>query len=111
AQEREAGVGTGFYPKTLNYHKLHAQGHVVDNSFLQDFFFNTIFQYYTFVLLDFDPIYNYTMWQDPFMEYFTQEDLTKFQKLAKKFGKKQPTSQKDINDIFPLVTSIKKALQ
>jgi len=87
-----------FYSATeLEFARLHDIGTIIDSHMLQDLFFKTMFQYYTYEALGFDMSYHYAMvWQDGPGFRLSRYDLQKFSALAERFGLPAPTTVADI---------------
>lgn len=65
------------YKQGLDFNKLHREGNIADNGFLQHIFFGSIFQYYTYDLLGFNMAQNYKnvgpqkLYSDMIQKYLT----------------------------------------
>lgn len=110
--QQEAGVRESkkFYAPGLDYDLLHKQGNTIDKSFLENFFWKTIFQFYTTKFTGYDFTYNYLMFENKSLK-IKNYDYSKFADLAKQFKFKAPIDEDDIYELIPLVKKIKTAIE
>lgn len=112
-EQQAAGVkGNKFYSwQQLNFGYLHSDGHLLSEDFLKNFFFKTMFQYYTHEFLNYDPTYNYDQWKNKTLAGFRQADLEKFKAIARAFGMPEPHNREEIDQLFPFIESIEQTLE
>ena len=98
-----------YYTSTLSdFMKLHREGDIIDTNFLENIFFNTIFQYYTREFLNFDIKYDYL--QNSSKSSLTFEDRMNFGQLSRTIGLSQMPIRQIIKTVVPQIKFLQEAI-